>query len=184
MPIRKAEPRDARGIAEVTVAAWRVAYRGLLPDSLLDNLSVEDRENRWRLRISEYIWQTLVLEQRGCVIGFVAFGASHGEGTNQGRGGEIFAIYLSPEEWGRGHGSALMDAALRSLREGGYTEVTLWVLDGNERGKGFYEAMGFEADGGTKVEVRKDGTEMREARYRRVILEANHDGTDHAEDSR
>ena len=169
MPIRKAEPPDARRIAEVTVASWRVAYRGLLPDSLLDSLSIEDREERWRLRVVEQIWQTLVLEQRGCVIGFVAFGASRDEDTNLGRCGEVFAIYLLPGEWRKGYGSALMDAALGSLRDEGYAEVTLWVLDGNERGKAFYEGTGFGADGGAKVVIRRDGAEMHETRYRRLI---------------
>ena len=92
MPIREAEVSDAKGIAEVTVASWRVAYRGLLPDSLLDNLPVEDRESRWKRRISEHSWQTLVLAQKGRVIGFVAFGASRDEDSNHGKGGEIFAI--------------------------------------------------------------------------------------------
>ena len=171
MPIREARTADAKAIAEVTDAAWRVAYRGLLPDAILDNLSAKDRTNRWRRRIAERLWQTLVLEREGRVIGFVACGASGDEDASQGRGGEVFALYLSPEEWRRGHGSALMDAALRSLREEGYTEVTLWALDGNERGRRFYEAAGFEADGGIKLVVRSDGTEMRETRYRRVIRE-------------
>jgi len=42
--IRPATPEDARAIAEVHVASWRYAYRGLLPDDVLDRLSVEERE--------------------------------------------------------------------------------------------------------------------------------------------
>ena len=169
MLIRRAEPSDARGIAEVKVASWKSAYRGILPDSLLDNLSVEDNEVRWRARIVEHTSKVLVLEQNGRVIGFVASGASRDEDVDQKRVGEIVAIYLEPKDWRRGHGSALVDAAIESLQKEEYTEVTLWVLRDNERGIKFYEAVGFEADGAAKVVTRKDGTKLPEVRYRRSI---------------
>ena len=84
----------------------------------------------------------------------------------------MYTIYLEPGEWGKGYGTALMDAALISLREEGYAEVMLWALRGNEVGKRFYKALGFRADGGEKVVTRKDGTEMHEVRYRRRIAGA------------
>ena len=36
--VRTAKPDDAVPIAEIHVALWQSAYRGLLPDSLLDDL--------------------------------------------------------------------------------------------------------------------------------------------------
>ncbi len=45
--IRTARPDDARSVAEVHVASWRHAYRGLLPDDYLERLSVDDREAMW-----------------------------------------------------------------------------------------------------------------------------------------
>ena len=48
LTVREASQGDAAAIAGVHVRAWRVAYRGLLPDDLLDRLSVEDREESWR----------------------------------------------------------------------------------------------------------------------------------------
>jgi hypothetical protein len=53
MSIRRAELSDAKGIAAVHVAAWRVAYRGLLPDDVLDRLSIEDSAKRWWERIAK-----------------------------------------------------------------------------------------------------------------------------------
>jgi len=49
--LRAAVPADARAIAEIHVASWRSAYRGLLPDSLLDAMSVDELEQRWRSRL-------------------------------------------------------------------------------------------------------------------------------------
>ncbi len=167
MLIRRAEPSDARGIAEVKVISWKSAYRGILPDSLLDDLSVGDNEGRWRARIIEHTSQVLVLEQNGRIIGFVAFGASRDEDVDRESVGEVYAIYLEPREWRRGHGSSLVGAAIESLQEEGYAEVTLWTLHNNERGIKFYEAVGFEADEAAKVVTREDGTELRQVRYRR-----------------
>jgi hypothetical protein len=47
MEIRRAVADDARGIAQVHVKSWQAAYRGLLPQSYLDALSVEQREAFW-----------------------------------------------------------------------------------------------------------------------------------------
>lgn len=45
--IRKAEPTDALGIATVHVKTWQCAYKGQIPDSYLDNLSIEKRRKTW-----------------------------------------------------------------------------------------------------------------------------------------
>jgi len=35
------------GIAEVHVSSWQAAYRGVLPDDLLDGQSLPEREQSW-----------------------------------------------------------------------------------------------------------------------------------------
>jgi hypothetical protein len=52
MRLRRARQYDARNIAEVHVRAWRGAYKGLVPDEILDGLSVEERERSWRELLS------------------------------------------------------------------------------------------------------------------------------------
>ena len=108
-----------------------------------------------------------LLKYNSRVIGFAAFGPSRDEGVDQERVGEVYAIDLEPREWRRGHGSSLVGAAIESLQEEGYAEVTLWILHNNERGIKFYEVVGFEADEAAKVVTRKDGTELHQVRYRR-----------------
>jgi len=51
--IRPAGLDDARAIAEIHVRAWQWAYRGQIPDEILDGLSVEHREQGWRRQLSE-----------------------------------------------------------------------------------------------------------------------------------
>jgi L-amino acid N-acyltransferase YncA len=172
MPIRRAEPEDARAIVEVKVASWKVAYRGLIPDRFLDSMSADSRQiNRWRERLEEGIGQMWVCEESGGIIGFVYLGASQDEDAEQGEVGEVYAMYLHPAEWRKGRGTELMAQAIEALQQEGYGEATLWVLHNNERGKRFYEAMGFEADGGEKVVEWSEGVELHEVRYRRVTCQ-------------
>lgn len=169
MSIRRAELGDAEGIAEVQVAAWRSAYRALLPDDVLDRLSLEETEERWRERIARPWGHTFVAEQASCIVGFAACGRTEDEDVDREKAGEIYVIYVHPEEWRKGHGAALMREAVKHLREDGYEEVILWVLKGNEKAIRFYEAAGFEADGAGRVKQRRDGSEMPIVRYRLSI---------------
>ena len=43
MRVRRAEPADARGIAEVHTRTWQAAYRHVFPAEVLDGLDVEER---------------------------------------------------------------------------------------------------------------------------------------------
>ena len=169
MSIRKAELRDAKGIAAVRVAAWDSAYRGLLPDDVLDRLSVDASERRWSERIAEPWGHVFVAVQEDHIVGFAACGASRDEDIDREKVGEVYVLYVHPEEWRRGYGAALVDAALGCLREDGFEEAILWVLRGNQQAIGFYEASGFGADGANRVKQRADGSEMPIVRYRRSL---------------
>ena len=46
--VRLARPDDAEAIADAHVRGWLAAYRGLVPDAILDGLSVERRATFWR----------------------------------------------------------------------------------------------------------------------------------------
>jgi GNAT superfamily N-acetyltransferase len=52
--------------------------------------------------------------------------------------GELCALYVDPEQWGRGFGMALVSAARARLFELGFRNAVLWVLAGNVRAERFY----------------------------------------------
>src|SRR5690606_1872462 len=73
--VRKALPADASGIARVHVDSWRTTYRGIIPDSVLDNLSVEKRENHWKQDLRQGKNWTFVAENtEGEIVGFACSG--------------------------------------------------------------------------------------------------------------
>jgi len=164
--IRGARPDDAPAIAEIHVRGWRWAYPGLVPDELLDSLSVERRERHWRDGLSEpgtrlRIW---LAEREGRVVGFVATGPSQDADAAPGTA-EVYAIYLEPDAVGTGVGRRLFAHAVDDLRARGYPAATLWVLESNSRTRRFYEIGGWRPDGTMKTEPWA-GFDIQEVRYR------------------
>ena len=156
--IRRATAEDAEALARLHVDAWRMAYRGLVPDSRLDGLDYERRAARFRERLGGHGLEagpskeeTYVAEREGEVLGFVTLGDCRDADVDPARVGEIWGIYLAPRHWRQGAGTCLCRFAERLLASRGCVEVKLWVLAGNSRARRFYEAMGFAADGATKV---------------------------------
>ena len=64
--------------------------------------------------------------------------------------GALQTLYVRPESWGRGIGSALHDLALVRLRETNQ-EARLWTLTENHRARAFYERRGWRLTGRTRV---------------------------------
>lgn len=169
--VRPATVHDAAGIAVVHVASWQRAYEGLLPQDFLDGLSVQARTETWRQVLSRPpspgVAATLVAELDGRIIGFASVGPSRDKDAEPGTQ-ELWGIYLHPDQWGAGHGHTLHAHALAALRTSTpapATEVTLWVLDGNERARRFYERHGWRRDGAEKTDWRGE-VRLDELRYR------------------
>jgi GNAT superfamily N-acetyltransferase len=156
--IRQGTRDDAQGVARVQVRTWQAAYAGLLPSDGLSRMSVDRAAEQWQAH------PPLVAEQDGEIMGFVSMGASRDDDAD----GELFAIYVEPGRWGTGVGRALIDAAEARLRERGYRDVILWVLEDNSRARLFYEAAGWQADGGRRpIEI--FGVSFPEVRYRKRL---------------
>jgi GNAT superfamily N-acetyltransferase len=145
MTVRKATASDAREVAKLHVRAWQAAYRGLVPDELVEGPSVTDRERDWQtvLRAPADRALTLVaVDGEGRLQGFCTV-ATPGDHASA----EIALTYVEPQSWRTGIGSALLEAALSELRERGRRDVTLWVFARNDRARAFYAKFGFEPDG-------------------------------------
>ena len=168
LSIRAAEVRDADAIGVVHVRAWQQAYRGVMPDEYLDELSADDRGKMW----TEHLTRTelpplLVAELDREVVGFAVFGAER-SGPEERGAGELFAINLDPLHWGKGIGRALLREATAALSGLGFAEAILWVVPENVRARSLYEAEGWTEDGGlARDEVL--GVTVNEVRYRRPL---------------
>jgi GNAT superfamily N-acetyltransferase len=149
MTIRTATIDDARAIAEVHVASWLAAYRGLVPHHVLDAQSVDVRAAQWDEWLRTGDMRTLVA---GDVDGFVAFSET---------GGEIGALYVAPDRARLGIGSALIGAAHAGLHTAGLDEAHLWVFEANAPARAFYAGHGFVPDGARMLHEPTGAPEIR-----------------------
>ncbi|MCK6479622.1 MAG: GNAT family N-acetyltransferase, partial [Planctomycetes bacterium] len=139
--VRPAVPGDAEGIARVQGDGWRAAYRGLLPDEILEAKGREpdavERRRRW---LSEERTFAFVAEKEGEVLGFVLGGRDRDGGSPFEA--EVTALYVRPDLLRRRIGWRLMVHAAEAIRAAGWSSMRIWVLEGNSSGRAFYERLG------------------------------------------
>lgn len=180
--VRPAAVDDAPGITHAHIAAWQVAYRGIFPDRFLDDMSLDfgDRMRRWEVIIvapDQPDTVTLVAEREDEILGWLSYGPSRDEPAvipSAGASrpvGEIYGIYVHPDHWRTGAGTALIGAGLAGLESDGYGEATLWVLEGNPAARRFYERHGWREDG-ARDQFERGGVPAVEVRYRRPLSPA------------
>jgi len=167
MQIRLAQTEDAMAVARVHVRSWQVAYRGLLPDDYLDQLRPEDRAAKYNFADpNPQAPKTLVAAEGSLIHGFATTMPSRD--SNLPDHAELAALYVHPDQWGRGIGAALIAAARGSLVQQGFRTAYLWVLAGNTRADRFYQIDGWQPTG----EHRTDtvwGIAVNESRYLRML---------------
>jgi ribosomal protein S18 acetylase RimI-like enzyme len=147
---RPATPEDARPIAEVHVASWHAAYRGIVPDTVLATQTTERQHAFWQRALAEYgaagrgvlVAHPTVDDDRAAIEGWVSYGPRRGTG-HAPRDAELYAFYAHPSRFGSGIGRLLWDAARRDLVARGFDSVSVRVLEANARGRRFYERAGF-----------------------------------------
>ena len=167
--VRPAEMRDARAIAEVHAASAAVAYADVLPEDQLRALAPATREAKWRdaIEFSEPQVQVAVLGDR--IVGFVGFDRSRDPKTPSTTG-EIWALHIKPDLWGKGVGVALWDAAREGLEDEGCTTVTLWVPLRNDRAMRFFELAGFKREMKTAKTTALGSVKIEEIRLKRNVV--------------
>ncbi len=165
MQVRRARLDDAAAIAEVHVRTWQDAYEHVFGAERLAGVTVEQRLPMWRQILRDPAQTALVVEdETGRIVGWCTVAPSRDADAD----GELWGIYVLSEAWGSGAGTALMAAGLDALRESGYGEAILWVLEDNPRARRFYEREGWTLDG-LRKEDQFLGVPVTEVRYRRGL---------------
>ncbi len=169
--IRPAAPEDVPALAELHIRSWQWAYRGLIEDEYLDNMSatLEQRIAARRTQLASLPPETRwwVAEQNGRIVGFAITGLSRDQDVLP-ETVEVYAIYLAQDAAGHGIGRTLFAHTVEDLRQRGFERAMLWVLTTNQRARRFYKAAGWMPDGASKVEKRP-GTDLHEVRYHIVL---------------
>ncbi|GGA64191.1 GNAT family N-acetyltransferase [Ornithinibacillus halotolerans] len=150
MNVRVATIQDAKGIARVHVDSWRTTYKGIVPNSFLENMSYADREERWKEMIPHH--QVFVAEnEAGEIVGFSSGGLER-FGKYPDYQGEVYAIYILEQYQGLGLGTKLLEPIVQYLKENGINRMLVLVLAENSATY-FYESLGAKRIGTEELEI-------------------------------
>ena len=167
MSVRPAVASDADDLAAIHIGTWQVAYVDIFPDEFLKGLDLEARV-KWFERSIRNRADILVSEDDSGVTGFCFVGMS----SSDPGWGELYAIYVHPDVWGRGHGYELLAAAEERLVALGFSRVLLWVLEPNSQARHFYERQDWQLAKPIKLEE-IGGTPVTEVRYEKDLRDAS-----------
>ncbi len=160
MIIRQAKPQDAEGIARVRIETWRTAYKGIVPQDHLDQLSLTAITEQFQNLFKEEAPLIWVAEEGTEIVGFVFGGPERRDGAEAG---EVYAIYIMDSYQGQGIGTQLLQAVCQELYLQGKTTLILWVLEQNPY-RVFYERLGGETAGTDTFNI--DGVDLSLVSYR------------------
>ena len=140
--VRQAVLDDADAICSIWLEAFRVGYRGIIPDEAIARRTDEAAESYWRsvLADPERAYFVVVAEAPGeGVVGFAQAGPCEPE--EPGYDLELWKLYIREAHHRRGIGRMLMSAMAERLAARGMSSMMLRAFVGNQA-RGFYERMG------------------------------------------
>ena len=158
--IRSARSGDAAAIATVYIEAWRATYAGIVPDSVLLEMSQTRQQRVWAHHIQSMGPVLVAVHPQHGVLGVTSGGRCRDR--EFAGAGEVFTLYVAPDHQGQGYGKALLQAILDALHYTKHDDAMLLVLADNHA-RFFYEAMG-----GTRVAERHAclwGATLKEVAY-------------------
>ncbi len=168
--VRPARAGDAASLARVQVESWRQTFAGIVPASLLAELTSREAETLWQERWREAITNPPTSRHRVLaavtdaparqLVGFASVGPATDGDRWPGTDGEVYELRIMPERTGCGHGSRLLQAVADTLLQDGFHTVVTWAIEADTALLRFLESSGWAADGargeldvGTKVPV-------------------------------
>lgn len=135
---------DLPEIAEIHVRVWQQAYRGQMPQDVLDGLDPVARLRSWQEAFTENKdderFDILLARISGRAVGFLSYGPARDD--DRGGGTEVYAIYVLEDCWSKGIGCALFTTLANKLKEKGEKQTYLWVLDTNQKALKAYRKWG------------------------------------------
>lgn len=164
--IRWATLQDWSTLGAIHSESYRSAYEGIMPEDYLSKFTVEQRQSYYQKALIEDNEKISLILVDDEPVGCMTIGNCRDTDLND-TFGEIWAIYLLKDFWGKGYGKMLLLWGLERLKELDYRNVSLWVLNENTSARRFYVSLGFTHDGTEQVIAR--GVELVQARYRKSL---------------
>lgn len=140
--IRPAVPEDTPVLARIQTEAWKAAFGGILsPEALAQATNPEEAQAMHAFVLEHQLAHVSLQCIDGTPQGMTAWSENR---DNLGCDtAELICIHSLPQFWGHGYGAHMIQHALEEAKHAGYVRLVLWVFEGNERARRFYEKHGF-----------------------------------------
>lgn len=139
--IRKMTKEDCKDITHVITIAWNETYRGIVPDDILDNMYLNEKERTQKAcdRFNENDNHQFVLEVDSKIVGYMNVGLV--DDKNYPNCGEIHAIYIINGYKGYGYGKEMIEVGIKELKVMNCDKMIIGCLVGNPTNE-FYKHIG------------------------------------------
>lgn len=140
--IRRALKSDNYNIAKLLVSGWQTAYKELIDNDFLNNMSVDIMAKGWKTNILSQNEDNniYVYEENNKIIGIIRFGKP--DDTSSNYNAEIHVLYVETTLKRNGIGTKLFKFATEHFIKNKTTNMIIWCLKGNTPSIRFYEKMG------------------------------------------
>lgn len=149
MEAREATPEDAAAASGVAEAAWWASCAAFLDADTLRRVLAEGyTEERLTEAFGDADLHAVVaVDDGGRIVGFAVAERTWADTV------DLHALYVDPDRWGEGAGSALLDAVLAYARGEDVEYVRATAFRDNPVARPFFESRGFERTGTVETPV-------------------------------
>lgn len=146
--IRRATEDDISGIQRAVANSWRQGYDGLISEETLVELTDSPTEfypeDRFQRKLNDdklLFFVALAGDEVAGIINF-CWGEENTHNFVKQDGCQIRSLYLDPQFWRSGFGTALFETGLKGCPLS-VDKLFVEVLSANKQGCAFYESVGF-----------------------------------------
>lgn len=154
MIIRNVKKEDLKEVVDIKIKGWQAAYKGIVDDNYLNNLSNEF-EDRVKKMENDYMDNGfIVAELNDEIVGFCRYVFNNSFSPNKDDFDcELCALYVRPDLKYLGIGTKMFNYVINEFKRDNKKKMILWCLKDNEPSKKFYCKMGGKITGEKDVEL-------------------------------
>lgn len=138
MEIRLLIEKEITEMVELYVKSWRATYKGIIPDKILDTITVE-KFNK--------IWEEYITKENNGIFGafendiFLGFGAFTPDDEIENTL-YLDSLHIKSEYKGKGIGTKIIEHLKNYAKENGYQNLSVSIMCGNNRARSLYTKLG------------------------------------------
>lgn len=139
--IRNVEKEDIPQVVDININGWKTAFRGIVDDEYLDNMSKEDKIKKREKDYKENGFIVATINDE--VVGFCRYIDNNSRSPEiEDADCELMALYVNIELKNNGIGRKLLEYVKNEFKKKGKTKMVLWCLKDNNAARKFYEKTG------------------------------------------